>query len=62
MRIELFDYVDAENGMTLRLVPENDIDHALLRVFGRHGRLVKHTKGLDIRAFDIGAAEAEGRE
>lgn len=41
MKLELVSYVDSENGLSLVILPENEIEQQLLRAFGRqrHGVL-----------------------
>ena len=36
MKIELVTYMASENGITIRLLPDNDVEYELLKGFGRH--------------------------
>jgi hypothetical protein len=39
MKIELVTFLARENGLTLRLVPDNEIERELLKGFVAHGKL-----------------------
>ena len=39
MKVDLTTYLAAENGITLKCLPESNIELSLLKGFGKHGRI-----------------------
>ena len=49
MKIELQTYMHKQNGVTLYLLPDNEIERELLKGFAKHGELVMQDGKLQIR-------------
>ena len=48
MKVELVTFVAKENGISIQLLPENDIERQLLIGFGKHGTLYFQDRSLRI--------------